>query len=83
MNYEDTLGIPVYQAVDCIEETMESPLNQSFNSKDYLIVDYCINDGATEVEECLKREYLVWRLSSLWQILYKRYKYLHNLFFLY
>ena len=45
MNYEVTIGIPAYKAVDYIEKTMESALNQTFNSIEYLIVDDCGNDG--------------------------------------
>ena len=51
MKYEVTIGIPTYKAVDYIEKTMESALNQTFGSIEYLIVDDCGNDGTIEVVE--------------------------------
>ena len=57
MKYEVTIGIPVYKAVDYIEKTMESALNQSFDSIEYLIVDDCGNDGTIEVVERLQKEH--------------------------
>lgn len=49
MNYVVTIGIPVSKAVDYIENTMESALNQTFDSIEYLIVDDCGNDGTIEI----------------------------------
>ena len=57
MNYEVTIGIPVYRAVDYIEKTMESALNQSFGSIEYLVVDDCGNDGTIDVVERLQKEH--------------------------
>ena len=57
MNYEVTIGIPVYKAVDYIEKTMESALNQTFDSIEYLIVDDCGNDGTIEIVERLQKEH--------------------------
>jgi glycosyltransferase involved in cell wall biosynthesis len=57
MNYEVTIGIPVYRAVDYIEKTMESALNQSFESIEYLVVDDCGNDGTIDVVERLQKEH--------------------------
>lgn len=57
MNYEVTIGIPAYKAVDYIENTMESALNQTFDSIEYLIVDDCGNDGTIEVIERFQREH--------------------------
>lgn len=57
MNYEVTIGIPVYKAVDYIEKTMESALNQTFASIEYLIVDDCGNDGTIKVVERLQKEH--------------------------
>jgi len=57
MIYEVTIGIPVYRAVDYIEKTMESALNQTFNSIEYLVVDDCGNDGTIDVVECFQKEH--------------------------
>lgn len=51
MKYEVTIGMPVYKAVDYIERTMESALNQTFESIEYLVVDDCGNDGTINVVE--------------------------------
>ena len=57
MNYEVTIGIPAFKAVDYIEKTMESALNQTFASIEYLIVDDCGNDGTIKVVERLQKEH--------------------------
>lgn len=57
MNYEVTIGIPAFKAVDYIEETMESALSQTFASIEYLIVDDCGNDGTIKVVERLQKEH--------------------------
>ena len=57
MQYEVTIGIPVYRAVDYISNTMESALNQTFSSIEYLIVDDCGNDGTMDVIEKLQHEH--------------------------
>ena len=57
MMYEVTIGIPAYKAADYIEKTMESALNQTFESIEYLVVDDCGNDGTIEVVERLKNEH--------------------------
>ena len=57
MKYEVTIGIPVYKAIDYIERTMESALNQTFASIEYLIVDDCGNDGTIKVVERLQKEH--------------------------
>lgn len=54
MHYEVTIGIPVYQAVNYIGKTMESVLNQSFNSIEYLVVDDCGEDGSMDIVEHYK-----------------------------
>ena len=51
MQYQVTIGIPVYKAVDYIEKTMESAMNQTFQSIEYLIVDDCGGDGSMEIIE--------------------------------
>jgi len=57
MNYEVTIGIPAFKAVDYIEKTMESALSQTFASIEYLIVDDCSNDGTINVVERLQKEH--------------------------
>ena len=57
MNYEVTIGIPAFKAVDYIEKTMESALNQTFASIEYLIVDDYGNDGTINVIERFQREH--------------------------
>ena len=57
MNYEVTIGIPAYKAVDYIEKTMESALNQTFDSIEYLIVDDCGNDGTIHIVERFQKEH--------------------------
>ena len=47
--YEVTIGIPVYQSVDYIQDTMNSALNQSFPDIEFLIVDDRGNDGTMDV----------------------------------
>lgn len=54
MNYEVTIGIPVYKSVQYIEQTMLSALSQTFKSIEYLIVDDCGNDGSIEKLTLLK-----------------------------
>ena len=56
MNYIVTIGIPVYKAVDYIEKTMESALNQTFDSIEYLVVDDCGNDGSIDIVERFQKE---------------------------
>lgn len=57
MQYEVTIGIPVYQAVSYIEQTMESALCQSFPSIEFLIVDDCGEDGSIPIVEKMQKEH--------------------------
>lgn len=57
MQYEVTIGIPVYRAVDYIRQTMESALSQSFPSIEYLIVDDCGEDGSIAIVEELQQKH--------------------------
>ena len=57
MQYEVTIGIPVYKAVDYIENTMKSVLSQTFRSIEFLIIDDCGNDGSMTVIERLQWEH--------------------------
>lgn len=49
MNYDVTIGIPVYQSVDCIKQSIESALSQSYSSIEFLIVDDAGLDGSIDI----------------------------------
>lgn len=49
MKYDVTIGIPVYESVDSIRQTMESALAQTYDSIEFLLVDDCGNDGSMEI----------------------------------
>ena len=49
MKYDVTIGIPVYHAVEFIRRSLESALNQSFDSIEYLIVDDGSQDGSSDI----------------------------------
>lgn len=57
MQYEVTIGIPVYQSVDFIQATMSSALNQTFSNVEYLIVDDCGNDGSMDIIKQLQKQH--------------------------
>ena len=57
MQYEVTIGIPVYKAFGYIDKTMESALSQSFQNIEFLVLDDCGMDGSMEVVERIKREH--------------------------
>lgn len=57
MQYEVTIGIPVYRAVNYIEKTMESALSQSYPNIEFLILDDCGKDGSMDVVERLQKEH--------------------------
>lgn len=46
--YDVTIGIPVYRAVNYIKDTINSALNQTFSDIEFLIVDDCGNDGTID-----------------------------------
>ena len=54
MQYEITIGIPVYRAVDYIEDTMLSALAQTFPCIEYLVIDDGGNDGSIDIVERLR-----------------------------
>ena len=58
MQYEVTIGIPVYRAVDYIRQTIESALCQSFSSIEFLVVDDCGEDGSIAIVEEIQRNHL-------------------------
>ena len=49
MKYDVTIGIPVFHAVDYIKRSLDSALNQSFDSIEFLIIDDGSQDGSTEI----------------------------------
>lgn len=49
MEYEVTIGIPLYNARQYIRPTLESALDQTFRSIEFLIVDDCGTDGSAEI----------------------------------
>lgn len=57
MQYEVTIGIPVYHSVDYIEETMLSALSQTFHNIEYLVIDDCGEDGSIEIIEQIQSEH--------------------------
>lgn len=57
MQYEVTIGIPVYRAFNYIEKTMESALSQSYPNIEFLILDDCGKDGSMVVVERLQKEH--------------------------
>ena len=49
MRYDVTIGIPVFRSVDFIRRSIESALNQTFESIELLIVDDRGDDGSMDV----------------------------------
>ena len=49
MRYDVTIGIPVYRSVDFIRRSIESALNQTYDSIEFLIVDDKGDDGSMNV----------------------------------
>ena len=49
MNYDVTIGIPVYQSVDCIKQSIESALSQTYSSIEFLIIDDAGKDGSIDI----------------------------------
>ena len=56
MQYDVTIGIPVFRAVDYIEATMRSALSQTYQSIEYLIIDDCGEDGSIAVIERMLKD---------------------------
>ncbi len=57
MQYDVTIGIPVYRSVDYIKQTMESALCQTFPSIEYLVIDDCGGDGSMQIVKKLQSEH--------------------------
>lgn len=55
MQYDVTIGIPVYQSVDYIRRSIESVLAQTYSSIELLIVDDAGRDGSVEMIESIKK----------------------------
>ena len=49
MDYEVTIGIPVYNVAKYIRFTMDSALAQTFDSIEFLILDDCGTDGSMDI----------------------------------
>lgn len=47
--YDVTIGIPIFNSVDCIHNTLLSALSQSYPSIEFLLVDDACTDGTFEV----------------------------------
>lgn len=54
MGYDVTIGIPVYKSVDYIRRTLNSALEQTYSSIEFLIVDDAGCDGAIDVVQSIK-----------------------------
>lgn len=54
MNYEVTIGIPLYNAERFIRRTLESVLAQTFGSIEILVVDDCCTDGSVEIVRLMR-----------------------------
>lgn len=57
MQYEVTIGIPVYRAVDYIKQTLESALCQTYSSIEFLVLDDCGGDGSIEIVKEMQSEH--------------------------
>lgn len=57
MNYEVTIGIPLYNAESFISRTMESALAQTFNSIEFLIIDDCSKDNSVKILQSIKQQH--------------------------
>ena len=53
--YDVTIGIPVYRAVQYIRDSLCSALNQTFPSIEFLIVDDCGMDGTMDIVYFLQK----------------------------
>lgn len=57
MQYEVTIGIPVYRALDYIRETMESALSQTYPFIEFLVLDDYGEDGSMAIVKKLQLEH--------------------------
>lgn len=49
IGYDVTIGIPVFRSIDYIRQSMESVLNQTYGSIEFLIIDDAGQDGSMDV----------------------------------
>ena len=49
MTYEVTIGIPVYNVEKYIRKSLESVLDQSFHSIEFLVCDDCGTDHSMDI----------------------------------
>jgi glycosyltransferase involved in cell wall biosynthesis len=54
MEYDVTIGIPVYKSVDYIRRALDSALAQTYSSIEFLIVDDAGHDGTIDVVQSIK-----------------------------
>lgn len=57
MRYEVTIGIPVYKSVEYIQRSIDSALNQTYSSIEFLVIDDGGNDGSMDIVEHMKAEH--------------------------
>ena len=57
MKYDVTIGIPVYKSADYIQRSLESALNQTYSSIEFLMIDDGGADGSMDIIEQLKAEH--------------------------
>lgn len=57
MNYEVTIGIPVYNVEKYVRETLESALAQTFPSIEFLICDDCGTDHSIDIVRDLQQNH--------------------------
>ena len=58
MEYEVTIGIPVYNVEKYIRKTLESALAQTFSSIEFLVLDDCGTDASIEIVRDMQSKYL-------------------------
>lgn len=49
MKYDVTIGIPIFQTIDFVKQSLESALNQSYGSIEFLIINDGSQDGSADV----------------------------------
>ncbi len=54
MDYDVTIGIPVYKSADYISRALDSALAQTYSSIEFLIVDDAGHDGSIDVVQSIK-----------------------------
>ena len=55
MQYDVTIGIPIFKSVDFIRRSIESALAQTYSSIEFLIVDDAGRDGSVEMIQSIKK----------------------------